>query len=353
MADDSEDDAGERTASKRQRYDDEGHEQQNDDNGDVVDSSRNENLDGEVETDAADAADSGAASSAPTLGANMSSFAQRAMAKMGYQAGTGLGRAGQGIVAPVEASNQSGRLGLGYRIEGLEKRQVLDQELEEIEPHQVPPWMPECTLPVPTARDMADWMGEGPYVLKLEGETRYSDEQVVAELLKAKTQLDEVDEKTFTPARDRANPFEAVKKEFFQNRAAMKMANIDAVYGFIFTQPAGLGPNDLLYFADVCAGPGGFTEYIFWRKKWRAKGFGFTLAGKHDFNLTKFNSEYCIVFPISSPVSQRDVPLLLWQRPDHGQGQHLLDAEHAIPPEASLRSDGRPDAALCDGRRRL
>lgn len=41
------------------------------------------------------------------------------------------------------------------------------------------------------------------------------------------------------------------------------------------------------YFADVCAGPGGFTEYILWRKKWTFKGFGFTLKDKHDFKLNE------------------------------------------------------------------
>ena len=40
-----------------------------------------------------------------------------------------------------------------------------------------------------------------------------------------------------------------------------------------------VGPNDLLYFADICAGPGGFSEYVLWRKGWQAKGFGFTLRG--------------------------------------------------------------------------
>lgn len=46
--------------------------------------------------------------------------------------------------------------------------------------------------------------------------------------------------------------------------------------------------NQLLYFADVCAGPGGFSEYVLWRKKWRSKGFGFTLKGSHDFKLEDF-----------------------------------------------------------------
>ena len=49
-----------------------------------------------------------------------------------------------------------------------------------------------------------------------------------------------------------------------------------------------LGEDSLLYFADVCAGPGGFSEYVLWRKRWRSKGFGFTLKGKSDFKLEDF-----------------------------------------------------------------
>lgn len=46
--------------------------------------------------------------------------------------------------------------------------------------------------------------------------------------------------------------------------------------------------DQLLYFADVCAGPGGFSEYVLWKKKWTAKGFGFTLKGDNDFRLENF-----------------------------------------------------------------
>jgi cap1 methyltransferase len=75
------------------------------------------------------------------------------------------------------------------------------------------------------------------------------------------------------------------------NRAALKMANIDAATDFMFTNvdhsvhhENHLGPY---YFADVCAGPGGFTEYVLWRKKWLFKGFGFTLRDENDFKLTE------------------------------------------------------------------
>lgn len=48
--------------------------------------------------------------------------------------------------------------------------------------------------------------------------------------------------------------------------------------------------NELLYFADICAGPGGFSEYVLWRKQWHSKGFGFTLKGPNDFKLEDFFS---------------------------------------------------------------
>ena len=54
-----------------------------------------------------------------------------------------------------------------------------------------------------------------------------------------------------------------------------------------------VGPEELLYFADVCAAPGGFSEYVLWRRKTisngfcDAKGFGFTLR-ENDFKLHDF-----------------------------------------------------------------
>jgi cap1 methyltransferase len=57
-----------------------------------------------------------------------------------------------------------------------------------------------------------------------------------------------------------------------------------------------VGPNDLLYFADVCAGPGGFSEYVLWRRSWKAKGFGFTLKGENDFRLQDFYAGPCETF---------------------------------------------------------
>lgn len=44
---------------------------------------------------------------------------------MGYQKGKGLGRFQQGIVEPVPSSNQRGRRGFGFIIDGLEPKENL------------------------------------------------------------------------------------------------------------------------------------------------------------------------------------------------------------------------------------
>ena len=38
----------------------------------------------------------------------------------------------------------------------------------------------------------------------------------------------------------------------------------------------------------MCAGPGGFSEYVLWKRRWHAKGFGMTLKGPCDFKLEDF-----------------------------------------------------------------
>ncbi|XP_078062784.1 cap-specific mRNA (nucleoside-2'-O-)-methyltransferase 1-like, partial [Mustelus asterias] len=97
-------------------------------------------------------------------------------------------------------------------------------------------------------------------------------------------------------ARTRANPYETIRGVFFLNRAALKMANMDHVFDSMFTNPRDSSgkalvrdkDGELLYFADVCAGPGGFSEYVLWRKRWHAKGFGMTLKGPNDFRMEDF-----------------------------------------------------------------
>jgi cap1 methyltransferase len=89
------------------------------------------------------------------------------------------------------------------------------------------------------------------------------------------------------------------------------MAAMDAACGWIFSYadaeepareggassnppdaPFGTAPRpapSLLHFGDVAAGPGGFSEYLLWRRGGSACGVGFTLRGDHDFTLQRFH----------------------------------------------------------------
>ena len=53
----------------------------------------------------------------------------------------------------------------------------------------------------------------------------------------AQSVFDQLQPEEMRRARSRSNPFESIKGVFFLNRAAMKMANMDARFDFMFTKP--------------------------------------------------------------------------------------------------------------------
>jgi cap1 methyltransferase len=89
---------------------------------------------------------------------------------------------------------------------------------------------------------------------------------------------DAFDNEGFIEARNSTNPFENIGRSIFINRAAVKLANIDAVHhisGKIFTFDAQQSDQDFI-FCDIAAGPGGFTQYLQYRFP-KSIGYGMTL----------------------------------------------------------------------------
>ncbi|KAK2709328.1 hypothetical protein QYM36_013109 [Artemia franciscana] len=226
-----------------------------------------------------------------------SSKAVGMMSKMGFTGGLGLGKLKQGRVAPVETTQTRGRLGLGSKVPDVlaPANVIWDSSAEVIDFKAKLEWMPPFHQPVPSFEEMNSWVVIGRRKEAIEDEIQFCDPEVLSEVLNCKTVFDSLDEKQLRDARTRSNPFETIKKVFFQNRAAVKMAEIDAVTEFMFTNfnqrnddASNVDAKEPLYFADVCAGPGGFSEYVLFRKKWHSKGFGFTLKGDNDFKLEEF-----------------------------------------------------------------
>lgn len=189
----------------------------------------------------------------------------RMMERMGFKADGGLGKSGQGRLEPVEASSQKGRRGLGLRLDGLDMAADNWQpELETIELCEAVEWLQDYSddLETKSFDDFRAWMVEGPKKLTIDDESNFCDPNVLANVLAQKTVFDQLGADDMRNARTRSNPFETIGSAIFMNRAAVKMANMDSMFDFMFTSPKDeegnptVNENDLLYFADCCAGPG-------------------------------------------------------------------------------------------------
>ncbi|XP_004536753.1 cap-specific mRNA (nucleoside-2'-O-)-methyltransferase 1 isoform X1 [Ceratitis capitata] len=217
------------------------------------------------------------------------------MTRMGYEKNKGLGKQNQGRLEPIIAVQQDGRKGLGLKADECQiSLESWDNTSEVINLPEKFSWL--------TNDSLLDWSFD---VLKsdiilgapkrtIDDECLYCDPIILKNILEAKSEFDKLNDAELRRSRARSNPFETIRSSIFLNRAAVKMANIDSMCEYMFTNPKDkngttlLQNNELLYFADICAGPGGFSEYILYRKSWEAKGFGFTLRGPNDFKLDKF-----------------------------------------------------------------
>lgn len=133
-------------------------------------------------------------------------------------------------------------------------------------------------------------------------EPELADMETAGQLLAARTGLGAFAEPVVLRARAETNPAEKLATGPFLCRAALKLAELDARTGFVLTAPferdydtgvVSLDADGELQFADLCGAPGGWAEYLLWRRgPRRARGWGLTLRadGCADYALERFGA---------------------------------------------------------------
>lgn len=129
------------------------------------------------------------------------------------------------------------------------------------------------------------WTTFGERTVSFNENTKFANEQIVNRLYEAYLEYGELDERRIK--KQIVNPLEAVKKGFLINRSAIKFANIDSLMDYMFSDPKDklnrslVQPNELMYFLDIGGAPGGFADYMLWRRDWQTKGFGIPMKDTH------------------------------------------------------------------------
>jgi len=262
-------------------------------------------------------------------GVTKKTIAQLMMEKMGWKAGDGLGKLHQGRTEAVITTEKLDKTGVGFEYDTgaiQQRRHTVDSnKVVDLSPHVE--WICAGNVDIdPETEGATQWEPAGGWrsgmihaAIDGSSVTNYDvhcSRPVVEKMFFTKNKFNTVNRELFTSARTRSNPYELLKSHFFMNRAALKMAEIDMMMGLFPTLCQGWGEKQpggckgllagekgtTLHFGDVCAGPGGFSEYCMWRS-WRisqlkpelgmdrAEAWGFTLAGNDDFKVEKFNQD--------------------------------------------------------------
>jgi hypothetical protein len=131
----------------------------------------------------------------------------------------------------------------------------------------------------------------------------------------------------YLEARGRLNPFECLgkgpKQNPFLNRSALKLANLDYLFDLFPSLHSPSSSKEIFTWADICGGPGGFSEYILTAPaadNLKLIGFGMSLTFSTDtsssscnWNLIHYHDppNIAIVTSLSSSLTPGLSPLAL------------------------------------------
>lgn len=234
--------------------------------------------------------------------------------------------------------------------------EILGTWTESIERFYIPEkivWMTSNSQPSLeiSSKQVLDW------VLNSQKEEQekiiFYDETVYDMVLLLKDVFNQLGPQNISRARESCDLFENINKDVFINHSAVKMANIDAMCEFMLTNPTDLYGNtlidadEMLYYAEISARPGGVSEYATWRKNRKTRGFCFNT---NNIKKMKLDDVYhgCPKGYTSHYGAKGDGNMLdpsnigsfinLIMIATHGEGVHFLMADCAVTTEDGQES---------------
>lgn len=96
--------------------------------------------------------------------------------------------------------------------------------------------------------------------LDLDRQYEFVDQEILDAILKCKSALNRFSKQEIRRAKSDSNPFESIAKCIFQNRSAVKLANLDSLCDYMFSSPRIEDKTDRLHFVDLCGGPGDWND---------------------------------------------------------------------------------------------
>ena len=197
-------------------------------------------------------------------GITFRSSATKIMKEMGFERSKGLG-----ITMNSNEIDASSMEKMEKKLEAAGIKVDNEYHEEEIQLdeniHWITPIFPGHSTDYPT---LSQWKQTDPPNTTIRGEIQFIEREVLEDLFALKQCFNSFYQDEYMQLRARSNPYEKLGKGPFICRAALKMANLDAALSQALTNPttnstekvSAVDSNELFYFADVCAGPGGFTE---------------------------------------------------------------------------------------------
>jgi FtsJ-like methyltransferase len=123
-----------------------------------------------------------------------------------------------------------------------------------------------------------------------------ADQTLHTQLCEVKSAFDDIPARAFRCIRSACNPAEGLERGLFINRSAMKLANLDHMLHLSDLADSSVSSNaapsnNALLWADLCGGPGGFTEYLCWRRCSEQQQFAEQVGAAESSSASSSSSE--------------------------------------------------------------